>query len=167
MIKSSEIVIDYFKNRARNAMDDSLWSESARLEIVSIHETMMYEHERYGTECPVCKKPWIKTSFGNRFGNIEYFQPDCKCMPRCAYCGRIMIIELALKLPDCMTCFYTKVSNTWALQSCGKIKAVTNKGRYGKEEGGFKKCEGFMKLVNRQGEYACDVCFRKEKRIKL
>ena len=166
MEKAGEKVKEYFDNRTTDACDDALWNEASKLGLVETHEIQLYEWEHYGSECPVCKKPWVKITFENKLGKIEYFQPQCNCMPKCVYCGRLLIIELALKLPDCMVCFHNKSNDEWRLHPCGKYKTVQKSGKYESSSSEYKRCDGWMKLLNRQGEYMCDKCGRKEKRVK-
>jgi len=57
--------------------------------------------EKDGGLCPLCKKPWKKVVVKNRFADNYYFDPDCRCYPKCKNCGRSMHRAWSLGINTC------------------------------------------------------------------
>ena len=49
--------------------------------------TTLVALEAYGGECPECGKLWKKIEVKNHYADFYYFDPTCKCFPRCGRCG--------------------------------------------------------------------------------
>lgn len=166
MEKIGNLSEKFFQEAARDAVDDERWKELVRSNKVDIYEIKAYEWQKYGTKCPYCSEPWVKTRFENKFGDIEYFQPNCMCIPRCSDCGQYMMIAAEFQLPDCI-CRYDKINKVWRLAACLETIVMKSTSRFSEsQEKKFQKCDGLFRLVDHTGLYKCDKCGRKIVRVK-
>ena len=39
--------------------------------------------ERHGGNCPICGTPFKKLTINNEGGGFSFYQPACRCFPRC------------------------------------------------------------------------------------
>lgn len=165
--KISEAVRAWWSELGKAVVDDARIAILDKAGAIDTREVQMYEHERYGFQCP-CGKPWQKVEFVNELGSVTYFKPQCRCLPVCAYCGRVMVQEVADKHPDCLHCFHIKETGHWYLQPCEKRVQKKTTARYGQggDTGKWESCDGFMRLSNSKGEYVCDKCGRRARRTR-
>jgi len=66
--------------------------------------------ETLGGNCPKCDKPWKKIEVKNECADYTYYDPDCKCFPRCHGCGTSFHREWAMEERDftkCQSCGYS------------------------------------------------------------
>jgi hypothetical protein len=63
------------------------------------------ELERKGGYCMYCDKPYKLVEVKNRFSDMAYYEPTCKCYKRCPACGRFMVEERFRNLVECLNCY--------------------------------------------------------------
>jgi hypothetical protein len=143
-------------------MSMELWAEAEKAGVISIEELNACGMEIYGGNCPKCKKPWKQIKFENKFGSIEYYQPDCTCIMRCPICNKVMLAETLKAAPGCLDCQYNRSKNTWWLPECTQVTKIpkTFNGRELINKFDIIKCEGNL-FFNPGGFYVCEICHKK------
>jgi ribosomal protein L37AE/L43A len=166
--KISEEAKAWWSKIEKEVVDDARIQTLDRAGVIDTRWVQIYEHERFGYQCP-CGKPWVKVEFTNELGSVSYYKPQCSCLPVCVYCGRVLVQELSEQLPDCIHCFHTKETGHWNLQPCGKRVQKKTTSRYGQgggDTGKYETCDGWMKLANAKGDFVCDKCGRRTRRTR-
>lgn len=65
---------------------DARWDkeiEDAGRDGLPMEYVRVLELEASGGPCPQCNKPWKRIEVRNRHGHFDYFNPVCRCYPRC------------------------------------------------------------------------------------
>lgn len=73
-----------------------------------------------GGKCPICKQEWRHVVVNNRFGDFDYYDPVCRCYPRCKNCGHSMYKEWAIGSTKCY-CGYENAPKKDSIDKYGEV----------------------------------------------
>ena len=104
------------------AVDGTVLKEYQMIERVIDAETgNMMQQELTGGKCPMCGQPWRKVETRNLFGEFTFYDPGCKCFPRCPECGksfhRFAMPNTDAEKYTCRSCGWA-YEKRWALICC-------------------------------------------------
>lgn len=92
-------------------MQDKLQEQIEDIGNAGLSMTLMnlIELEKSGGVCIKCTKPWKKIEVKNQFADFYYFNPDCKCYPKCPICGHSLHREMTMyAVRRCQSCGWKK-----------------------------------------------------------
>jgi hypothetical protein len=112
-------------------------------------EASLMERSAFGGECHRCGKPYIEVvDERNKYYRMVYFEPSCKCYPRCPSCGRKLHFEVELDQKGCSHCLW---------QKCNEEKDVSEFNEKARKNVTKRiTCGGIM--LPTRGGFRCEKC---------
>lgn len=86
-MKAGELISQIVEHIDNNRMHDMQLALHTKLSNAGAgsEELAFVEQESYGGPCR-CGVEWVKVEVKNVFAQFEYYEPDCRCYPRCQRC---------------------------------------------------------------------------------
>ena len=104
MKKASEILKGHVFTAGRFAAYQCKIREAHEAAEAPVLMLQFIELETIGGNCPRCKKAWKKVEVKSECADFTYYEPDCKCYPKCPNCGTSFHREWAMGSRDFGTC---------------------------------------------------------------